>query len=164
MRFSQRQSAFQRRKGRRDIASRLVGERLQHEQLDRAPQHFTNLHMGLMTARRILARRGGHNKQVFIITDGQPTAYYDGDELHVELPYNMLGISPNACKATLAEVKKVTAKGMNIETFMLDDNPVLVEFTRTLTRMNGGRAVMCVPGELGQLVLIEEIKRRGGRI
>jgi uncharacterized protein with von Willebrand factor type A (vWA) domain len=52
---------------------------------------------------------------------------------------------------------------MNIETFMLDDNPVLVEFTRELTRINGGRAVLCRPGELGKLILIEEIKRRGGR-
>jgi len=53
---------------------------------------------------------------------------------------------------------------MNIETFMLDDNPVLVEFTHAIARINRGRAVMCLPDELGNLILVEEIKRRGGRI
>jgi uncharacterized protein with von Willebrand factor type A (vWA) domain len=75
----------------------------------------------------------------------------------------MFGLSPNACKATLGEVRKVTAQGMNIDTFMLDNNPVLVEFTKEISRINGGRAVICLPGELGKLVFVEEIKRRTGR-
>src|SRR5439155_26078052 len=41
--------------------------------LDQAPQHFTNLHMGLQLARRLLKRRNSENKQLFIITDAQPT-------------------------------------------------------------------------------------------
>jgi uncharacterized protein with von Willebrand factor type A (vWA) domain len=53
---------------------------------------------------------------------------------------------------------------MKIETFMLSDDPPLVEFTREISKINGGRAVICVPGELGNLILVEEIKRRGGRI
>ena len=110
---------------------------------------------------QLIKKSGNRNNRVIVITDGQPTAYFDGDQLHVELPDDFFGLSPNACKATLAEVRKVTAQGMNIETFMLDNNPVLVEFTRELTRINGGRAVLCLPGELGKLILIEEIKRRG---
>src|SRR5918994_6069463 len=49
------------------------------DQLDKAPQHFTNLHMGLQMARRILQKRTSENKQLFIITDGQPTAHVEGD-------------------------------------------------------------------------------------
>jgi uncharacterized protein with von Willebrand factor type A (vWA) domain len=128
-----------------------------------ANQPYTNLQGGLRLAMKLIKRSGNRNNRVIVITDGQPTAYYRGPHLHVELPNNMLGISPNACKATLGEVKKVTAQGMNIETFMLDDNPVLVEFTREMSKINGGRAVICVPGELGKVVFIEEIKRRGGR-
>ena len=55
-------------------------------QLDEAPQHFTNLHMGLRLARRILAQRPGRNKQVFIITDGQPTAHVQGDYVYLRYP------------------------------------------------------------------------------
>jgi Ca-activated chloride channel family protein len=72
----------------------------------------------------------------------------------------MYGISPNACKATLQEVKRVTAEGIQIDTFMLDSNPALVEFIREISRINGGRAVICMPDEIGQLILLEEIKRR----
>jgi Ca-activated chloride channel family protein len=113
---------------------------------------------------KLIKRSGNRNNRVIVITDGQPTAYYRGSHLHVELPNGLFGISPTACKATLGEVRKVTAEGMKIETFMLDDNPVLVEFTRTISRINGGRAVICIPGDLGKLIFKEEIKRRGGRI
>ena len=56
-----------------------------------------------------------------------------------------------------------TAQGINIDTFMLDNNPVLVEFVREMSRINGGRAVVCMPGELGELIMLEEIKRRERR-
>jgi len=121
---------------------------------------YTNLQDGLRVAMKLIKRSGNRNNRVIVITDGQPTAYYEDDHLYVELPPVMFGLSPNACKATLAEVRKVTAQGMNIETFMLDDNPVLVEFTHQITKINGGRSVLCVPGELGELVMIQEIKRR----
>ncbi|MFC1886558.1 VWA domain-containing protein [Thermodesulfobacteriota bacterium] len=144
-------------------ARELKGRDLAMAQWDSA-RPFTNLQGGLRLAMSLIKKSGNRNNRVVVITDGQPTAYYHEEELHVELPNNILGVSPNACRATLAEVKKVTAQGMNIETFMLDDNPVLVEFTRTITRINKGRAVMCLPGELGELVLIQEINRRGGKI
>jgi len=128
-------------------------------------QHvYTNLQSGLRLAMQLIKKSGTRNNRVIVITDGQPTAYYRGEHLHIELPNSLLGISPNACKATLAEVRKVTAQGMNIETFMLDDNPVVVEFIRQVSKINGGRAVVCVPGELGELIMVEEIKRRGGKI
>lgn len=129
-----------------------------------AEHPYTNLQGGLRLAMQLIKKSGNRNNRVIVITDGQPTAYYDEDRLYVELPDSMFGLSPNACKATLAEVRKVTAKGMNIETFMLDDNPVLVEFTHTIAKINKGRAVMCLPNELGELILVEEIKRRGGKI
>jgi uncharacterized protein with von Willebrand factor type A (vWA) domain len=125
---------------------------------------YTNLQGGLRLAMQLIHKSGNRNNRVIVITDGQPTAYYEEQRLYVEPPDSMFGLSPNACKATLAEVRKVTAKGMNIEVFMLDDNPVLIEFTHAIAKINRGRAVMCRPGELGGLVLVEEIKRRGGKI
>jgi len=127
-----------------------------------AQRPYTNLQDGLRLAMRLIKKSGNRNNRVIIITDGQPTAYYQGEHLHVELPDGVFGISPNACKATLAEVRKVTAQGMNIDTFMLDDNPVLIEFTKQIAKINKGRAVMCRPGELGELIIVEEVKRRGG--
>ena len=42
----------------------VINLRVPIQRLDEAPQHFTNLHMGLLKAKRILARRGGDNKMV----------------------------------------------------------------------------------------------------
>ncbi len=121
---------------------------------------FTNLQGGLRLAMKLIKRSGNRNNRVLVITDGQPTAYYLGNELHAEMPDEMFGISANACRETLVEVKKVTAQGMNIETFLLDESPVLVEFGREVARINRGRAVLCIPNDLGKLVIMEEIKRR----
>ena len=56
------------------------------DKLEHAPQHFTNLHMGLQLARRILRKRSAENKQIFIITDGQPTAHVEGDYVYLLYP------------------------------------------------------------------------------
>ena len=80
------------------------------------------------------------------------------------MPTTMFGLSHEACKATLQEVRKVSSKGMNIEMFLLDNNPVLVEFSRQIAKINGGRSVLCVPNDLGRLIIVEEVKRRGGKI
>lgn len=121
---------------------------------------FTNLQAGIRKAAELIKQSGTRNNRVIVLTDGQPTAYFEGEKIRVEFPSTMFGLSPNACKATLAEVKKATAQGINIDTFMLDSNPVLVEFIRELSRINGGRAVICMPNELGEVIMLEEIKRR----
>lgn len=124
---------------------------------------FTNLQAGIRKGMELIKRSGTKNNRIIVLTDGQPTAYFDGAQTRVEFPSTMYGLSPTACKATLAEVKKATAQGISIDTFMLDNNPVLVEFIREVSRLNGGRAVICQPGELGELILVEEIKRREKR-
>jgi len=121
---------------------------------------FTNLQAGLRKAAELINKSGNRNNRVIVLTDGQPTAYLDGNRTRVEFPTSMYGLSPNACKATLSEVKRITAQGINIDTFMLDNNPVLVEFVREISRINRGRAVICMPGDLGELIFLEEIKRR----
>jgi len=143
-------------------ASELRGKALALAEWD-AQQPFTNLQGGLQLAMQLIKRSGNRNNRVIVITDGQPTAYYTNGQLHVEFPDSVHGFSHNACKATLGEVRRVTAQGMNIDIFMLDDNPVLIEYTHQIARINKGRAVLCVPGKLGELIFIEEIKRRGGR-
>jgi len=145
------------------VAKELKGKELALATWD-TQNIWTNLQDALRLAMKLVKRSGNRNNRVMVITDGQPTAYYDSnDDLYIEWP-NHIGFSPTAAKATLAEIRKVTAQGMNIETFMLDDNPVLIEFTNQMTKINKGRAVMCTPGKLGELVVVQEVNRRGGRL
>ena len=45
--------------------------------LPRQVRHFTNIHAGLKLARTMLGRSGAGNKQIIVITDGEPTAHLE---------------------------------------------------------------------------------------
>lgn len=121
------------------------------DQLSKAPQHFTNLHMGLQLARRILRRRGGENKQIFIITDGQPTAHVEGDFVYLLYPPD-----PRSTAATLKEALLAAREGCRISTFALIEDYYgmdWVEFVDQLTRLTKGVAFYTASGELANCVM-----------
>ncbi|HXZ86017.1 MAG TPA: VWA domain-containing protein [Myxococcota bacterium] len=125
---------------------------------------FTNLQDGLRVAQRLIDRNPSANKQIIVITDGQPTAYFVGDELRVEWPSGVGGTSPRANRETLAEVSRVTRKGITINTFMLDDSPELMRFVEAMTRINKGRAFYTTPGQIGEYVMVDYLSRKRRKI
>ena len=50
------------------------------------PPHFTNIQHGLATARRLLATQDTPNRQIVLITDGLPTAHFEGEMLYLLYP------------------------------------------------------------------------------
>jgi uncharacterized protein with von Willebrand factor type A (vWA) domain len=124
---------------------------------------FTNLQEGLMVAERLIAKHPSPSPQVVIITDGQPTAYFVDDELHVEWPNGYGGISPRAVAQTLKQVGRITQRGVTINTFMLHDSPELVGFVERMTEINRGRAMFTDPQKLGSYVLVDHLSRRPRR-
>jgi uncharacterized protein with von Willebrand factor type A (vWA) domain len=125
---------------------------------------FTNLQDGLRVAQRLIDRFPSANKQIIVITDGQPTAYFMGDELRVEWPSGVGGTSPHANKETLGEVSRVTRKGITINTFMLDDSPELMRFVEAMTKINKGRAFYTTPGQIGEYVMVDYLSRKRRKI
>jgi uncharacterized protein with von Willebrand factor type A (vWA) domain len=125
---------------------------------------FTNLQEGLQVAQRLIDRHPSPNTQVIVITDGQPTAYFVDGELRVEWPNGYGGTSPRANRETLREVRRVTRKGITINTFMLDDAPELVRFVEAMTRINKGRAFYTTPGTIGQYVMVDYLGKKKRRI
>ena len=121
---------------------------------------FTNLQDGLRIAQRLIDRHPSPNTQIIVITDGQPTAYFVGSELRVEWPSGFGGISPRANRETLREVRRVTRKGITINTFMLDDSPELVRFVEGMTRINKGRAFYTKPDRLGEYIMVDYLGRK----
>ncbi|MCE2392034.1 MAG: hypothetical protein J4G09_11210 [Proteobacteria bacterium] len=125
---------------------------------------FTNLQAGLREAQRLIDRHPSPNSQVIVVTDGQPTAYYVGQELRVEWPSGFGGISPRASYHTLREVRRLTAKGITINTFMLDDSPELLRFVASMTRINKGRAFYSTPEHLGEFVMVDYLSQKRRKI
>src|SRR6185437_3361614 len=116
------------------------------DQIDRAPQHFTNLHMGLQLARRILRRRTSENKQIFIVTDGQPTAHVEGNFVHLLYPPDQ-----RSTLATLKEAVVAVREGCRISTFALIEDywgMDWVGFVDQLARLTKGVAFYTSSGEL----------------
>lgn len=129
----------------------VVRVRVPVEQIDRAPQHFTNLHMGLMLARRILLRRGAENRQIFIITDGQPTAHLEGGHVHLLYPPEK-----STAVATLKEAMLAVQAGIRVSTFALIDDYYYMDwvgFVDQLTKLTRGVAFYCHASDLSSCVM-----------
>jgi uncharacterized protein with von Willebrand factor type A (vWA) domain len=124
---------------------------------DRLPMHFTNLHLGLRTARQILARRGAANKQIFVITDGQPTAHIEPAEgTGEDMLYLLYPPSERSAAATLTEAMKCQQQGIRIASFaMIEDYWGMdwVGFIDRLTKLTRGMAYYCTSEDLSSTVI-----------
>ena len=121
------------------------------DKIDQAPQHFTNLHMGLQMARRLLKRRTSENKQIFIITDGQPTAHVEGNFIYLLYPPD-----ERSTIATLKEAVLAVREGCRISTFALIEDYWGMEwvgFVDQLTRLTKGLAFYTSSGELASCIM-----------
>jgi uncharacterized protein with von Willebrand factor type A (vWA) domain len=125
---------------------------------------FTNLQDGLRLASELLAKHPSANQHVIVITDGQPTAYFQRGRLYCEWPLSFGGISMRAAQETLKEVERVTRRGIVINTFMLDDSPSLRAFVERMTRINKGRALYTRPDRLGQYLLVDYLAKKKKRV
>ncbi|MEY3679743.1 MAG: hypothetical protein RL547_355, partial [Actinomycetota bacterium] len=96
----------------------------------------TNMHHALGLARKMLARQNG-NKQIIMITDGEPTAhitpygeawftYFDGYEAQ-----------QLTVEATLREAVRCAKENIRINTFMLDADVYLRRFVEQMSSLNG---------------------------
>jgi uncharacterized protein with von Willebrand factor type A (vWA) domain len=125
---------------------------------------FTNLQEGLIVAERLISQHPSPSPQILVITDGQPTAYFQGKELRVEWPMGFGGVSPHAVAETLKTVRRVTRRGITINTFMLDDAPELVGFVERMTEINRGRAFFTSPRQLGTFLTVDYLTQRRTRV
>lgn len=128
-----------------------INIRVSMNQIDKAPQHFTNLHLGLKLAQKILARRGGANKQVFIITDGQPTAHVQGEYVYLQYPP-----TETSSMATLREAMLLARQGVRFSTFALIEDYAYMDwvaFVDHMTRLTRGVAFYCTGGNLSSAIM-----------
>ncbi len=119
----------------------------------------TNMQHALQMARQLLAREGGKNKQVIMISDGEPTAHFDHGQLFFQYPP-----SQRTLDATLREVMRCTRQNITINVFMLEEYSYLREFVEKITKINRGRAFFTTPDQLGRYLLVDYRNRRRKQI
>lgn len=122
-------------------------------------QQGTNMQHALMLARRRLVREPAGTRQIIMVTDGDPTAHLEDGESYFSYPPTR-----RTLLETLREVRRCTAAGITINTFMLARAPYLTQFVDYVTRINRGRAFFAAPGRLGDYVLVDYVRNRRRRI
>jgi uncharacterized protein with von Willebrand factor type A (vWA) domain len=125
-----------------------------------AGPHHTNTKAGLQLAQRVLASRKGVNKQIFMITDGKPSAIHE----HGRLYKNPFGLDPKIVNRTLEEAAYCRRKGVTITTFMLATDYPLLDFVRKLTALNHGRIYETDPNNIGAYVFRDFVRNRRKRL
>ncbi len=122
------------------------------------PPHFTNIQHGLQLARKFLAVQDTPNRQVMLITDGLPTAHFEGETLYLLYPPD-----PRTEEATLREAHLCAREGITINIFLLaswnqteDD----VHFAYKVAESTRGRVFFTAGRELDRYVVWDYVARR----
>jgi uncharacterized protein with von Willebrand factor type A (vWA) domain len=122
------------------------------------PPHFTNIQHGLHLARKFLSVQDTPNRQVMLITDGLPTAHFEGEMLYLLYPPQ-----PETEAATLREGQLCAREGITINIFLLPNwgqTEEDVRFAYRLAESTRGRVFFPGGRELDRYVVWDYIKRR----
>jgi Ca-activated chloride channel family protein len=120
----------------------------------------TNTAEGIEVARRILAAQKKDMRQIIMITDGKPSA--------VTLPdgrvyTNSGALDPMILKRTFQEVAACRKTGILINTFMLANDPYLVQFVQKVSEIARGKAYFTTSLTLGQYIMMDFLRKRRKR-
>ena len=116
----------------------------------------TNMQHGFQLARQFLVRHHGANKQIIVVTDGEPTAHFD-ETGKVRFNYPP---KPVTFRQTLKEVGRLTQDGVTINTFMMERSLYMVQFMNDLMKINKGRMFAATPDRLGEYVLVDYVANK----
>ncbi|HYO23391.1 MAG TPA: hypothetical protein VEQ85_00420, partial [Lacipirellulaceae bacterium] len=122
------------------------------------PPHFTNIQHALSTARRLLATQDTPNKQVVLITDGLPTAHFEGQMLYMLYPPD-----PRTESATMREGQLCRREGITINMFLLpswSQSEEDVRFAYRLAETTKGRVFFTAGKDLDRYVVWDYLSRR----
>jgi uncharacterized protein with von Willebrand factor type A (vWA) domain len=122
------------------------------------PPHFTNIQHGLQLARKFLAAQDTPNRQVLVITDGLPTAHFEGQHLYLLYPPD-----DRTESSTLREAQLCAREGITINMFLLstwNQTPEDVRFSYRLAEATKGRVIFTAGRELDRYVVHDYLARR----
>lgn len=122
------------------------------------PPHFTNIQRGLQLARRFLATQDTPNKQIVLITDGLPTAHFEGEILYLLYPPD-----PRTEEATMREARMCAKDGVTMNIFLLptwSQSEEDVAFAYKMAQSTRGRVFFAAGAELDRFVLHDYVNRR----
>ena len=132
-----------------DMSRPEVSEHMVH-------QHFTNIQHSLKLARTLLATQNTPNRQVMLITDGLPTAHFEGSTLYMLYPPHRVTED-----ATMREAMLCAQEGITINTFLVpswSQSEEDIRFAHRLSESTKGRVFFTAGGDLDRFVVWDYIR------
>lgn len=128
--------------------------------LNVGPYH-TNTVAGLELALDLLRRKRNTNKQIFMITDGKPSCIRLPDGQYYK---NSVGLDEYVVKKCYAMAAQARKLHIPITTFMIAQDPYLMQFVEHFTAANRGKAFYTGLKGLGEMIFTDYETNRTKRI
>ncbi|MEL7474590.1 MAG: hypothetical protein AAGK04_14835, partial [Planctomycetota bacterium] len=122
------------------------------------PPHFTNIQHGLRLSRQILGGQDTPNRQIFVITDGLPTAHFEDETLYLLYPPD-----PRTESQTMREAAACVRENVTINLFLLPSwwqTEEDVRFAHKLAETTGGRVLFTGGDDLDRYVVWDYVSGR----
>jgi uncharacterized protein with von Willebrand factor type A (vWA) domain len=122
------------------------------------PPHFTNIQHALQMARRLLTLQDTPNRQIILITDGLPTAHFEGQWLYMLYPPDSLTEA-----ATMREGALCAREGITINLFLVpswSQSEEDIRFGYRLAESTRGRVFFTAGSDLDRYVVWDYLNRR----
>lgn len=122
------------------------------------PPHFTNIQHGMTLARQFLSLQDTPNRQVVLITDGLPTAHFEGRDLFMLYPPD-----PETEQATMREGMLCNREDITINIFLLpswSQSHEDIQFAHRLAESTGGRVFFTAGKDLDRYVVWDYVNHR----
>lgn len=124
------------------------------------PYH-TNTVAGLELAMDLLRRKRNTNKQIFMITDGKPSCLRLPDGQYYK---DSVGLNPYIINKCYVMAQQARRLHIPITTFMIAQDPYLMQFVREFTQANQGKAFYTGLKGLGEMIFEDYETNRKKRI
>lgn len=128
--------------------------------LNVGPYH-TNTVAGLELAMDLLRRKKNTNKQIFMITDGKPSCLRLPDGRYYKNSNGLDQHIVNKCYDKASQARKLH---IPITTFMIAQDPYLMQFVKAFTQANQGKAFYTGLQGLGEMIFEDYEQNRKKRI
>jgi uncharacterized protein with von Willebrand factor type A (vWA) domain len=122
------------------------------------PPHFTNIQHAMRLGRQYLSTQATPNRQMILITDGLPTAHFEGTILCLIYPPDV-----RTEEATMREAHLCAREGITINIFLLNNwnqSEEDVRFAYRMAEATKGRVIFTAGRDLDRFVVWDYIKRR----
>ncbi len=124
------------------------------------PYH-TNTVAGLQLAMDLLRRKKNTNKQIFMITDGKPSCLRLSDGQYYKNSNGLDTYIVNKCYDMAQQARRLH---IPITTFMIAQDPYLMQFVKAFTKANQGKAFYTGLKGLGEMIFEDYETNRKKRI